>query len=85
MDIHLPSARGGKSHVHCCIPQVRRIFTAACMRAGMNAKQHDYGHIKSLHGKVALAFPFRVNPKFTCFAGTKGQILTANTDVSICR
>ena len=41
--------------------QVRRIYTAACMRTGSAAKENDYGHIKSVHGKIALAFPFRAD------------------------
>jgi hypothetical protein len=41
--------------------QVRRIYTAACMRTGDGAKENDYGHMKSLHGKIEFAFPFRAN------------------------
>ena len=62
----------GPEHV---IDRVLRVYTAACMRAGQGAKENDYGHIKSMHGKVAFAFPFRAHVPLRNAEQCRGKIV----------
>ena len=74
-DQMIPAPATSRPHKEYVIEQVRRIYTAACVRAGDGAKENDYGHMKSFHGKVVFAFPFRANRPLVNAKHVRGKIV----------
>ena len=71
----IPTPLSSQPCPEAAIGEVRRIYTAACMRAGDDARKNDYGHIKSLHGKVAFAVPFRAQRALLNSKRLRGKIV----------
>jgi hypothetical protein len=70
----IPTPISSEPCAESVVDEVRRVYTAACMRAGDGAKENDYGHIKSMHGKVAFAVPFRAHKALLNHKYLRGKI-----------